>query len=67
MREADWSRIFTPFQRLDDRGTDSGVGLGLAIATGFAEAIGAGIRPSATPGGGLTMTLSLPLAREVRP
>jgi len=63
VREADWSRIFTPFQRLDDRGTDSGVGLGLAIATGFAEAIGASIRPSATAGGGLTMTLSLPLAQ----
>jgi len=53
--------MFTPFQRLNDRST-SGVGLGLAIAEGFAEAIGATLRPSTTPNGGLTMTLSLPLA-----
>ncbi|HEY8717485.1 sensor histidine kinase [Pengzhenrongella sp.] len=59
--EADWPHMFTPFQRLNDRST-SGVGLGLAIAEGFAEAIGATLRPSTTPNGGLTMTLSLPLA-----
>jgi K+-sensing histidine kinase KdpD len=62
VREQDWTRIFTPFQRLDDRSADAGVGLGLAIANGFAEAINATLRPSATTGGGLTMTISLPLA-----
>lgn len=55
-------QIFTPFQRLDDRSV-GGVGLGLAIARGFCEAMGVDLTPSATPGGGLTMTLTLPVAR----
>lgn len=37
-------------------------GLGLAIALGFAEAIGATLHPAPSADGGLTMTLSLPLA-----
>lgn len=57
-----WDRIFEPFQRLDDHSTD-GVGLGLAIARGFAEAMGATLAPSQTPGGGLTMTLTLRAAQ----
>ncbi|HWS57201.1 MAG TPA: ATP-binding protein, partial [Actinotalea sp.] len=60
--EGDWSRLFVPFQRLDDRSAEAHVGLGLAIAQGFAEAMGAAIAPTRTPGGGLTMTLTLPLA-----
>jgi K+-sensing histidine kinase KdpD len=55
---SDYETMFTPFQRLGDRSGD-GVGLGLAIARGFSEAIGASLSPSATPGGGLTMTLTL--------
>jgi K+-sensing histidine kinase KdpD len=58
---ADWERMFTPFQRLGDHRSDSGVGLGLAIARGFSEAIGGSLVPSSTPGGGLTMTVQLPL------
>jgi K+-sensing histidine kinase KdpD len=57
----DWERMFAPFQRLDDRAA-GGVGLGLAIARGFTEAVGGTLTPSTTPGGGLTMTLHVPIA-----
>lgn len=57
-----WEKVFTPFQRLDDRDSGSHVGLGLAIALGFTEAMAGELRPSTTPGGGLTMTLRLPVA-----
>src|SRR3954452_11349566 len=61
--EASWSDMFRPFQRLGDGHNDSGVGLGLAIAQGFADAMGATITPSETPGGGLPMTVTLQAAR----
>lgn len=60
--ETRWEEMFVPFQRLGDRDTRSGVGLGLAIARGFADAMDASLTPSLTPGGGLTMTLSMPVA-----
>jgi two-component system sensor histidine kinase KdpD len=60
--EADHDRIFQPFRRLHDRTTTSGLGLGLAIARGFSDAMHATITPTETPGGGLTMTLTLPTA-----
>lgn len=49
-------RIFLPFQRLDDRG-GGGVGLGLAIASGFVEAMGGELSVEATPGGGATFRI----------
>jgi two-component system, OmpR family, sensor histidine kinase KdpD len=52
-------RIFEPFQRLD-RHRD-GVGLGLAVAKGFAEAMGGTIVAANTQGGGLTIKLTLPM------
>jgi two-component system sensor histidine kinase KdpD len=58
----DRERIFLPFQRLGDRSHDAGVGLGLAIAKGFIEAMGARLTLDDTPGGGLTMTIRLQLA-----
>jgi K+-sensing histidine kinase KdpD len=58
---ADRARMFTPFQRLDDHATD-GLGLGLAIAKGFTEAMQGTLTPADTPGGGLTMTISIPVA-----
>lgn len=61
--EDQWEQVFLPFQRLGDRGGHDGVGLGLALSRGLAEAMGGTLRPSATPGGGLTMILSLPMAR----
>ncbi len=57
-----WGSMFTPFQRLGDRDASAGLGLGLAIAQGFAEAMHAELTPSATPSGGLTMTITLPVA-----
>jgi K+-sensing histidine kinase KdpD len=55
-------QMFQPFQRLHDRSTTQGLGLGLAIARGFTETMGGRIIASDTPGGGLTMTIALPTA-----
>ena len=55
-------RMFEPFERLGDRATGNGVGLGLAVARGFLEAMGGTIHATDTPGGGLTVQLSLPVA-----
>ncbi|MCU7731017.1 DUF4118 domain-containing protein [Actinoplanes sp. KI2] len=61
---SDRQRIFQPFQRLDDRTADGGLGLGLAIAQGFLDAMDATITPADTPGGGLTMVISVPVAGD---
>ncbi len=55
--------MFREFQRLDDRGV--GVGLGLAVAQGFVESMGGSLTPSDTPGGGLTMSIILPIAQPI--
>lgn len=51
-------RVFLPFQRLDDRNT-TGVGLGLAIARGFIEAMGGELSIRDTPGRGATFRVLL--------
>jgi two-component system sensor histidine kinase KdpD len=59
---ADWDLVFRPFQRRGDRDNTAGVGLGLALARGLTEAMGGTLTPEETPGGGITMVLSLPAA-----
>ena len=52
-------RIFLPFRRLGDTRRREGVGLGLAIAKGFVEAMHGTIEADDTPGGGLTIVVRL--------
>ncbi|MDT4994267.1 MAG: two-component system, OmpR family, sensor histidine kinase KdpD [Actinoplanes sp.] len=58
-----WNDVFLPFQRLGDRDNHTGVGLGLALSRGLTEAMAGTLNPEETPGGGLTMTLALPVGK----
>jgi len=62
--EKDRDRMFVPFQRLGDTDNTTGVGLGLALSRGLTEAMGGTLTADDTPGGGLTMTLSVPAVTE---
>jgi two-component system sensor histidine kinase KdpD len=60
--------VFAPFQRLHptergDRQAVNGIGLGLAVAKGFMEAMGGTVSAEDTPGGGLTVVVSLAAAQ----
>jgi two-component system, OmpR family, sensor histidine kinase KdpD len=55
-------RMFEPFERLGERASGTGVGLGLAVAKGFLAAMGGSIVATDTPGGGLTVQVILPVA-----
>jgi two-component system sensor histidine kinase KdpD len=59
-------QVFAPFQRRDDHATSNsgGIGLGLAIARGFVEAMHGTISLDDTPGGGLIAVVALPIADE---
>jgi two-component system sensor histidine kinase KdpD len=59
--------MFRPFQRADDTTPGTGIGLGLAVAKGFTEAMGGVLLAEPTPGGGLTMMIRLPLSTGVAP
>jgi len=54
--------IFVPFQRLGDTDNTTGLGLGLALSKGFVEGMGGTLEADDTPGGGLTMVVTLPAA-----
>jgi two-component system, OmpR family, sensor histidine kinase KdpD len=60
IRPEDHDRVFRPFQRLGDSGNRVGVGLGLAVARGFVEAVGGELEVEDTPGGGCTMVVRIP-------
>ncbi len=62
--EADREAMFAPFQRLGDAPAGSGIGLGLAVARGLAQAVDASIEVDDTPGGGLTMIITVPIAER---
>jgi two-component system sensor histidine kinase KdpD len=53
--------VFQPFQRLGDNPNGMGVGLGLAVARGFVNAVGGELVIEDTPGGGCTMVITLPI------
>ena len=59
-------RMFEPFERLDasrrEASTGTGVGLGLAVVKGFLESMGGSVSAADTPGGGLTIRVTLPAA-----
>jgi two-component system sensor histidine kinase KdpD len=59
---ADRQRVFEPFQRSGDARNATGVGLGLAVARGFMEAMHGELQLDDTPGGGLTAIVTLPAA-----
>jgi two-component system sensor histidine kinase KdpD len=58
------AHMFEPFQRLGDS-APGGLGLGLAVAHGLAAALGVELTAEDTPGGGLTMVISIPVAEEL--
>ena len=51
-----------PFYRLEERTSNLGPGLGLAIAKGFVDLMGGELWIDETPGGGATFAFSLPEA-----
>lgn len=54
-------RIFQAFQRHGDAPGGDGLGLGLAVARGLTEAMGGRLDAESTPGGGLTLVITLPV------
>lgn len=66
IRTGDRDRVFLPFQRLGDT-TPTGLGLGLALSRGLVEAMAGTLVLEDTPGGGLTLVVSLPAVPSAAP
>ena len=58
-------RMFEPFERLDARNPGNGVGLGLAVVKGFLDTMGGSVAAADTPGGGLTIRVTLAAASRI--
>ncbi len=56
----DLDTVFRPKREVDDSGDDQGVDLKLAVARGLTETMDGQISAETTPGGGLTIVISLP-------
>jgi len=59
IRPEDREVVFQPFQPAGDSERRVGMGLGLAVARGFVEAVGGELDVEDTPGGGCTMVVRL--------
>ncbi len=59
---ADAERIFQPFQRLDDRTSHSGFGLGLALVASIVEVHAGSVTATPRERGGLAVVVTIPLA-----
>ena len=62
---ADVDRIFQPFQRLSDRTSHDGFGLGLAIVASIVAIHGGTVAAHPRDGGGLSVTVAIPSAATV--
>lgn len=60
--DAERSRIFERFTRIEGSDRTSGSGLGLAIVKGFADAMGMTVTVDTAPAGGASFTLTIPLS-----
>jgi two-component system sensor histidine kinase KdpD len=58
-------RMFEPFERLGTRNPGNGVGLGLAVVKGFLDTMGGSVAAADTPGGGLTIRVTLAAASRI--
>jgi signal transduction histidine kinase len=64
---ADADRLFEPFQRLDDRASHDGFGLGLTIVASIAAVHGGTVGADPRDGGGLSVTVTFPSAGSPAP